>query len=112
MHIQRQHLVERSFPGDQADPDEVLPGTFKGALFHGEPLHDGPVSVIAEAHSVAGGYQKQVQRGRGLGAGFDMAVTKQPMIEPAELLRHLSEPFGQDGGFGCHADLLCYRVKG
>jgi hypothetical protein len=44
-------------------------------------------------------------------AGFDMAVKAQPLIEPAELLRHLSEPLVQDGGFGCHADILFCRMK-
>ena len=112
MHIQRQHLLERFFPGDQSDPGQVAPGALKGASVHGQPFHDGLVAVVAEAHPVADGDQEQVQGRRGVGAGFDMAVTDQPVIEPAELLRHLAEPFGQDWGFGCHADLLCCGVKG
>lgn len=107
MYPERQNLVYRLFPGNQADMNQIVSGLFQRHEIHGKPAHDRIVSIIAQAAGVTDRHQKQVQGRRYMAASLDMTLMHQAVIQPTEVSGYLSDPLRKDGGFWNQDVLLC-----
>ena len=85
--------------------DELLTGLVQSALRQGQTPTQGGLRVVAEALGIGHGEQKEIE-GTGLMAEpINVVLPDQALIDPAELLGHLSE-LGQRQGLLAHVGHL------
>lgn len=104
--VQGEHLVEGLLMGDEASSDQVATGLIQGKSIHGKTRHGGGIGVVAQPLRIGHGDQKQVKGRRRMGARFEVAVTDQTVIHPAELAGDLSNALWTDGVLLDHSFLL------
>ena len=92
--------------GDQPQIDQLLPVPDKGALIHGQAPAQGLIGIKAQAAGIGDRDQKQIQRGRAVGAPVDVVLADQPLVEPAELSGDFTDTLGANGTFDRHGNLL------
>lgn len=99
-------MVERTPVSEQLSGDEFLASLAQGGLRHRQAPTQGGLRVVAEALGIGHGEQQQIEGTGRVAEPINVVLTDQALIDPAELLGHLSE-LGQRQGLFVHlGDLL------
>jgi hypothetical protein len=78
-------------PGDETVPNQTGSGLIKGGLIHTQLCHEGRISVKTQPLVIGYTYQEQIQGSLAMAAVFDMSVSYQPVIDPAEAFWNLAD---------------------
>jgi hypothetical protein len=90
--VEAQHLVNRPLPCHKIGSDQLRARMIQSRRLHVQLICKRLVTVIAESLAVADADQKQVQGHGAMAQSFDMPVTDQAVIDPAEAFGHFAQP--------------------
>ncbi len=103
--FQGKNLIERGGKSNHVSLDQFLPSYYQCFRIHGEKFLNGTIRIVAQSLTISDSDEEKVERPFCMSAPTNITIADQPVVNPIELFRHLTQSIRANDLFDSHAGL-------